>query len=249
MVPPFIAYFGALEGGQGERNLLQIAYDQCRLYRDGLKDDSGLWRHIALGSWQDDTHWATGTPTTWRTPAVHSHDYTPFRHRERLGSCGNASGSSNDEPYYPSSPVLRTPGQSHPLDSRNNYRIMEIPGSCFRPLSFDTLLTVPQQPNGALLNVIDDPDSFADTAATALLASVTYRMAAFTKNYTLIPFANKALALIQASVDSDGWLQGTVNPYTFHTPTEPDKYSPEGQAFVLLLHAAWRAFAQSITRK
>lgn len=62
MVPPFIAYFGALEGGDGERALLQVAYDQCRLYREGLRDDGGLWRHVALGTWEDPTHWATGAP-------------------------------------------------------------------------------------------------------------------------------------------------------------------------------------------
>lgn len=61
MVPPFISYFGALQGGGGEQSLLQVAYDQCTLYRDQLRDDSGLWRHIALGSWQDNTHWGTGT--------------------------------------------------------------------------------------------------------------------------------------------------------------------------------------------
>lgn len=62
MVPPFLAYFGVLEGGMGEINLLQVAYDQCRLYREGLRDENGLWRHIAQGSWEDTTHWATGEP-------------------------------------------------------------------------------------------------------------------------------------------------------------------------------------------
>lgn len=60
MVPPFIAYYGALQGGDDGQQLLQIAYDQCRLYRDALADESGLWRHISLGSWQDENHWATG---------------------------------------------------------------------------------------------------------------------------------------------------------------------------------------------
>lgn len=61
MAPPFIAYFGALQGGDTELALIQVAYDQISLYRDALRDDNGLWRHIALGSWQDNTHWATGT--------------------------------------------------------------------------------------------------------------------------------------------------------------------------------------------
>jgi rhamnogalacturonyl hydrolase YesR len=58
MAPPFIAYYGAL---QKNKSLLQVAYDQCSLYRDALRDDDGLWRHITLGSFEDRTHWGTGT--------------------------------------------------------------------------------------------------------------------------------------------------------------------------------------------
>jgi hypothetical protein len=59
MAPPFIAYFGAL---QSDSALVQVAYDQIRLYRDALFDSNvSLWRHIALGSSQDSGHWATGT--------------------------------------------------------------------------------------------------------------------------------------------------------------------------------------------
>jgi rhamnogalacturonyl hydrolase YesR len=61
MAPPFIAYYGALQGGRSGLALLQTAYDQVRLYREVLFDaDVGLWRHIALGEGTDSTHWATG---------------------------------------------------------------------------------------------------------------------------------------------------------------------------------------------
>jgi len=61
MAPPFIAYFAITQGGDGALELLQAAYDQCRLHRDQLFDaDVSLWRHIALGTWQDNIHWATG---------------------------------------------------------------------------------------------------------------------------------------------------------------------------------------------
>lgn len=40
----------------------------------------------------------------------------------------------------------------------------------------------------------------------------------------------------------DGWVQPVVNPYTF---TEQGQHSPEGQAFVLQLHAAWRDWVQN----
>ncbi|KZT41164.1 Six-hairpin glycosidase [Sistotremastrum suecicum HHB10207 ss-3] len=61
MAPPFIAYFGVLQGGDDELGLLQEAYTQCSLYRDNLQDpETKLWQHIGLGDWQDPTLWATG---------------------------------------------------------------------------------------------------------------------------------------------------------------------------------------------
>jgi Glycosyl Hydrolase Family 88 len=61
MAPPFIAYYGALQGGHMGNVLLQTAYDQVRLYREVLFDaDVGLWQHIALGNGTDPTHWGTG---------------------------------------------------------------------------------------------------------------------------------------------------------------------------------------------
>jgi len=53
---PFIAYYGAVTGNQ---TLLQIAYDQCRLYRDALLIDGPtgkLWAHIyddSTKTWSD----------------------------------------------------------------------------------------------------------------------------------------------------------------------------------------------------
>ena len=57
--------------------------------------------------------------------------------------------------------------------------------------------------------------------------------------------ANKALGLIKQNVDADGWLHDVVDPETAWTPLGPGNYSPEGQAFVVLLQAAWRDFAAS----
>ncbi|KAI0260515.1 Six-hairpin glycosidase-like protein [Gloeopeniophorella convolvens] len=101
-----------------------------------------------------------------------------------------------------------------------------------------------QQANGTLLNHLDDPASFADSASTALLAASTFRLAAMTRNNTLIPAAARALRLVRASVDRDGWLTQAVDPETFFTPLVPGAHTPEGQSFVLLLEAAvaaWQA--------
>lgn len=60
---PFIAYYGAVKNNG---TLLQIAYDQCRLYRDALLIDGPtgkLWAHIyddTTSSWIDEGIWATG---------------------------------------------------------------------------------------------------------------------------------------------------------------------------------------------
>ena len=58
MVPPFLAYYGVLNKNQ---TMLQLAYDQCRLYRQALVDDDagGMWRHIT-GNTTDSGHWTTG---------------------------------------------------------------------------------------------------------------------------------------------------------------------------------------------
>ncbi|KIJ70445.1 hypothetical protein HYDPIDRAFT_122268 [Hydnomerulius pinastri MD-312] len=209
MAPPFIAYHGATQSGSDAANLLQVAYDQCQLYRDQLRDSNDLWRHVALGSWQDNTHWGTGN--AWAAAGM-LRVLEALRHSDLSGQFA---------------------GQQKDL---TNW-IQEILG---------TVWTY-QQPSGTLLNTIDDVDSFPDSSSTALLASVTYRMAVLTNDFTHIDAANKALSLIEANVDSNGWLIDTVDPYTFNSPTKPGNHSPEGQAFVLLLHSAWRAYRTFIS--
>ncbi|KAG5644561.1 hypothetical protein DXG03_008135 [Asterophora parasitica] len=210
MVPPFIAYYGALQGGNGGRALLQFAYNQVRLYRDALRDSSGLWRHITLGKWQDDTHWGTGN--AWAAAGM-------LRVLQALNH-------SSDARLF--------------VEHQANLTqwIHEI----------ETASWSYQKRDGGLFNVIDSPKSFSDTSSTALLASVTYRMATFTNDTTLIPAADKALAFIKDNINEKGWLEGTVDPYTFHTQNAKGSYSPEGQAFVLLLHAAHTAWIKSLTK-
>lgn len=63
MVPPVLAYWGALQDNlDTQREYLTLAYNQVRLYRDYLRDPdaNNTWHHIVLGSWSDTGHWATG---------------------------------------------------------------------------------------------------------------------------------------------------------------------------------------------
>ncbi|GMK56851.1 hypothetical protein CspeluHIS016_0306910 [Cutaneotrichosporon spelunceum] len=59
MVPPFLAYFGAVTNNQ---TLLQAAFDQISAYRQGLQDpETKLWRHMSPGPEAEDPNlWATG---------------------------------------------------------------------------------------------------------------------------------------------------------------------------------------------
>jgi hypothetical protein len=67
-------------------------------------------------------------------------------------------------------------------------------------------------------------------------------MAALTNDKTHLASANNALSFVSQNIDANGWLQNTVNPYSFWTPTAANGHSAEGQAFVLLMHAAWRDY-------
>ncbi|KAA1465990.1 Six-hairpin glycosidase [Dentipellis sp. KUC8613] len=205
MAPPFIAYYGALQGGKAGQALLQEAYDQCRLYRDVLRDpQTGLWHHILLGDGTDDSLWGTGNG--WAAAGM-------LRVLETIR--GSASAKVMKE-------------QQKNLTSW-----------------VDEILTGAwqyQHPNGTLFNYLNDATSFADTSSTALLATSSFRLATLTGSPRHIPAAVRALRLIRASVDADGWLQGTVDPLSFSTPSAPGVHSPEGQSFVLLLHSAWRDF-------
>lgn len=68
----------------------------------------------------------------------------------------------------------------------------------------------------------------------------------FTNDTSLIPNADKAFQLVESNIDGDGWLRDTVDPETFDSPSAADSPSPEGQAFVLLLQAAYSDYAEAV---
>lgn len=55
----------------------------------------------------------------------------------------------------------------------------------------------------------------------------------------MIDNAERAFDYIATQIASDGTLQNVVNPGSWNTQASQ---SPEGQAFVLLLQAAWRDY-------
>ena len=99
-----------------------------------------------------------------------------------------------------------------------------------------------QQANGTLLNYVDQPDSFADSSSTALLAATTFRYSTLTGDTKHDTAAMEALDLVFNSIDNNGWLLNTVDPLAFPSRSQPGAHSPEGQSFVLLLASAWEDF-------
>jgi hypothetical protein len=100
-------------------------------------------------------------------------------------------------------------------------------------------------------------DNFDDASSSALLASTVYRLSLLTgKSSPYIPQAERTrLALFSSTstststvvfsntphFTSDGWLTPVVDPDEI---SKEGAESPEGEAFVLMLYAAWRDWAE-----
>jgi hypothetical protein len=107
-------------------------------------------------------------------------------------------------------------------------------------------------------NTADKSNTFLDASSTALLASSVYRLAVLTKDgshASSAESARKALSSTNSSSSSSnsnntnstssnlkhitpqGWLTPVVNPMVY---TDQGSQSPEGQAFVVEMQAAWK---------
>ncbi|BGP28137.1 glycosyl hydrolase, family 88 [Rhodotorula toruloides] len=95
--------------------------------------------------------------------------------------------------------------------------------------------------DGLLPNYYDSASgsSFSDASGSALLAAAAYRLAQLgaLTNQSVIHQAAGLRAAVNGKVDrSSGWVAPVVNPFLFK---QQASQSPEGEAFVLLLQAAW----------
>ncbi|KAG1824531.1 Six-hairpin glycosidase-like protein [Suillus subaureus] len=218
MVPPFLAYYGVLTQN---KTILTEAYTQIRLYRKYLQDAAAgnLWKHIQLGqAGNDDGHWSTGN--AWAAAGMI-----------------RVLGTIQRSPY------------ANSLKSQQNDLARwadEIHGAMYSHINS----------NGLFYNYADNNTTFYDASSTALLASTVYRLSLLGNIHTYIPLAEQArnaLLLLLAPFTTstalsatmsgllhftpEGWLTPVVNPYSYD---EQGSDSPEGQAFILELQAAWR---------
>ena len=98
--------------------------------------------------------------------------------------------------------------------------------------------------SGLLRNYLNDTTWFGEIAGTSLLAATALRMAVlqpsvFGKKYT--DWAVKKMDIVDTKIDTQtGIVAPAVNPLNWHDRNPYTAGSPEGQSFVVLLHAAHR---------
>ncbi|KAI5120135.1 hypothetical protein M0805_001903 [Coniferiporia weirii] len=205
MGPPFLAAYGAVTGNQ---TLLQMAYDNCRLYRDALLLDGPtgkLFAHIYsedTASFQDAGLWATGN--AWAA----------------LGM------------LRVQSTITKTPFKDEMASQTNDLLswVKEILDGTFAAINSDNLIP----------DYITGGATFGDASSSAALAAAAYRAAVispetFGANYTYT--ARRIAGAVLGSVDDLGVVSPYVDPLNWG---QVGLLSTEGQAFALMLLAAWR---------
>ncbi|KAK7696444.1 hypothetical protein QCA50_001101 [Cerrena zonata] len=215
MVPPFLAYYGVITNNQ---SLVGEAYNQIKLYRQYLRDEDagGLWKHVLLGSWNDTGHWSTGN--AWAAAGML-----------------RVLGTIQHSPF--------------PKNFKNEQKdiqkwVTEILDAMYPWMT----------PSGIFRNYADNNSTFEDSSSAALLASAAYRHSLLSGVHRHLPQAEQVRGLLSASstnsssnsslehFTSDMWLTPVVNPHSFG---EEGSKSPEGQAFVVEMYAAWRDWVEN----
>ncbi|KAF8129060.1 Six-hairpin glycosidase-like protein [Boletus edulis] len=105
-----------------------------------------------------------------------------------------------------------------------------------------------QDPSGLFHNYADNKSTFLDASSTALLASTVYRLSLLLGVHTYLPEAESARKRLSSfngtsgllHFTRDGWLTPVTDPYAYPFQGQD---SPEGEAFVISMQAAWRDWA------
>ncbi|KAF8556640.1 hypothetical protein OG21DRAFT_1554694 [Imleria badia] len=190
--------------------LLQEAYTQSSLYRDYLRDEK------ANNLWE----------------------------HIQLGSYGTDSGHWSTGNAWAAAGMIRVLGtiqKSQYADVLQQQQedlanwIQEIHGGMYSH----------QDSSGLFHNYADNKSTFLDASSTALLASTVYRLSLLWDVHTYLPQAEFARKSLSSPANTygllhfteNGWLTPVVDPYSYPNKGQD---SPEGQAFVISMQAAWR---------
>ncbi|EMD35968.1 hypothetical protein CERSUDRAFT_115919 [Gelatoporia subvermispora B] len=261
MVPPFLAYYGALNNNQ---SLLQEAHDQISLYRNYLRDTNagGLWKHIVLGnqSQVDNGHWSTGNG--WAAGGM-IRVLGTIQHSEFSGKMKNqikdliSWTSEIHDAMYPhlTSDMLFTnyaddsstfqDAASTALLASTVYRLALLGG-------VHTHVPLAERCRQALSAPLNNSTSSASSSQAAVQRrqastsstdrpgpSAAHSPSSSSVSHSPSSSSSAAPSATQSLAHFDGamWLTPVPNPDAW---SEAGQHSPEGQAFVLEMYAAWR---------
>jgi rhamnogalacturonyl hydrolase YesR len=210
MVPPALAYYSIITK---DVSYMKEAVRQCELYCEVLKTDSGCWKHV-----------------------INAEEGERRKRDEGLWSTSNGWAAAGMSRVLAT--IKRSVFASEMNDAENSLEGM-IKGIIDGTMELDT------DSSGLLRNRLDDETWFGEAAGTALIAATVFRMMVLKpsvfgeKKY--INWAMKKMDDVERCVDQEtGIVAPVVNPTTDDQRTPLDGVSPEAQAFVALLFAAWR---------
>lgn len=209
MGPPFLAYYAL---NSNDMSLLRLAVDQCRLYRQALKQESGGgWRHIYSDDKQqflDAGCWATGC--AWAALGM-------VFVRRALELCSNPAEFSAEREEL-------------------GVWVREILGSAFDAAERTAGHLVPNYLDA------EPEETFGECAGSAAFVACAYRCAThWPSDFTLDARVERVRDAVIAGIDELGIMKPVVDPLGV-TPTLVGLLSPEAQAFGLMMFAAWRDY-------
>ncbi|KAH9917745.1 uncharacterized protein B0H18DRAFT_1096454 [Fomitopsis serialis] len=237
MIPPFLAYYGSL---------VEEAYNQVKLYRAYLSNTTTpLWQHILLGTGAyDPGYWSTGN--AWAAAGMvrvlatiqHSQfadtmvsemkDLSTWIVEIHKGIALSWQDSSTALFHnYANNKTWFLDGSSTSLLASTVYRLAALQGvNTYIPNAEAArdALSAPRAPPPAT------PRGAPATAATSAAPSNTA-----TASYAVPTPTGGGAGLSHFSPEM--WLTPVVDPYNWNTQGGS---SPEGQAFVVEMYAAWR---------
>ncbi|SPO27348.1 uncharacterized protein UTRI_10465 [Ustilago trichophora] len=210
MMPPFLSFYGMITRNN---TLLQAAYDQIRLYRDGMRLTTGastnLWGHIVLPdnrTWTDGGAWATGNGWVLagmaRTLATIEQSQASLDMMQQKNDIVNWMSEILDASW----PLLDQ-----------------------RALLFH--------------NYMNDTSTFYDTAGTALIAYATYRLASMSPSHNKwISQADTVYRSVATALNPIGQFREGYPVVDVLSFVRQGETSSESLAFMMLMNAAKRDY-------
>ncbi|KIP05068.1 hypothetical protein PHLGIDRAFT_31058 [Phlebiopsis gigantea 11061_1 CR5-6] len=256
MVPPFLAFYGTATGNE---TVARMAWEQVKLYRQYLKSNNtqttdsgqstvGLWQHMALGSGADEGFWSTGN--AWAAGGIvrvlgtfaaspmssslqtEQADLVQWAHEIQLALGTWVDSESNLLHNYANDTTGFLDAASSVLYAASVYRLATLldaglPASSAKSSDGTSVGKLVSSVHGS----VPIAERIRSTVFTAQSSSTGSGLAHFTSDLALTPVVNPLNWGAQLQLPATETKLAANNGLAM---------SPEGQAFVLEMQAAYR---------